>query len=90
MFNFKLINKISSLIIYIIFLFLIAEISAFFALKIYRSLRVDLLDTAFTEKSILSELKRIQKNANYSAHRWYYNETNFSGNHAITDSYGFV
>lgn len=76
-------------IIYFIFLIILSEIMAGYALKIYRDLRPDLTDWGIVDRAVLDELTFVQKNALPSVYRWYYNYPNFKGKHVITDASGF-
>jgi len=84
-----LIRKLSGWTAYLIVLFIVAEIMAGFALKIYRDMRLDLTDWGSMREDVYQELSFVQRNALPSVYRWYSNYPNFKGKHIITDKSGF-
>lgn len=74
---------------YLIFLIVVAEISASFALDLYRKYRNDSTDFSSMESNLLRELSVVQSQAILSQYRWYQNLPNFQGVNVITDASGF-
>ena len=58
-----LIRKLSGWTAYLIVLFIVAEIMAGFALKIYRDMRHDLTDWGSMSEDVYQELSFVQRNA---------------------------
>ncbi len=82
-------QKVMNWTCYLIFLFTIAEVSAKYALDIYRKSRSDSTDFGSMERSLAQELSLVQAQAKLSQYRWYQNLENFQGVNVITDASGF-
>ncbi len=82
-------QRVVNWIVYFLFLFIVAEVSASYALDLYRKYRSDATNYWELNPDLAQELSFVQKAATLSLYRWYQNLPNFRGQHIITDATGF-
>ena len=82
-------QRILNWIFYLIFLLIVAEVSASFALDIYRKNRNDSTYFKSMDSSLAQELELVQRQLTLSQYRGYQNLSNFQGTKVITDAGGF-
>lgn len=71
------------------FTLVLAESSAFIALKVYKNLRTDIINTGAYDDEIRKEISHTHKNAHLLSYRGYSPLPNYDGKYVITDRLGF-
>ena len=89
----KILAKISicaTWFLYLAIVYVFTELSAGFALKVYRDIQIGATDyDTHMEPEVKQELALVQSNIELNLYRWYSNLPNYKGDHVTTDSSGF-